>query len=701
MTNRMFFGTTWNKAAACVLLCGVCGLVTGCTTTQFIGPDNSPVAGAALSGVVHGGQNPITGASIQMWTVGTSGYGSAASGLGPTLTTDPVNGTFTYTAHSYTCPTSSSQVYITSQGGNPGLGSGVNNNIMLVAALGSCGNLSSSTNIVINEVSTAAAAFALGQYFTTTFGSGSTDSFGSPVTAEPFLANAMLTAGNLVTLSTGYPVTSTTLTGAGGSVTVTPESTKLLSIANILATCVNSAGGTSGCGTLFADVTPTGGTAPTDTLQAAVYMSLNPTSANATAYPANLQALCGLVTATPVFSSTGGCPGTTPTDWTLGILYTNSTALNDPQNIAADASGNIWVLNHNGTTSASLTELSGGTPASSIQPGTPLVNASTIAGFDFHALQPRNEAIDTAGNVWFVTSSSPAQVIEYVPGGTSVDLVDPTNKGAYGITIDGNNNVFYTHESGSSTYSVMELLGGNTSSVVEYPVYSPGATNQQPEFAALDTSGVLWMTNGSSTSGLEQNIFQMSAYNGAVTGVCTVFPCNVSTTGDTTLTQVYTDVVSATGSVPTLSEPSGIAAGALASVWTANYTGNTVTQMTSATTGTNYGSATSVNKPDYVAVDGVGNVWVTNNGTTSVSEFGSSGSVLSPVNTGTAPFTAVGFLHGGLSAPAGVAVDPSGNVWFAGNNSSTPGVMEIVGAGAPTVTPISLALKNAKVASKP
>jgi hypothetical protein len=707
---------TSSKAAVAALLCCVSALVTGCSTSQFAGSDTTPVAGAALRGTVYGGQNPVTSAAIQLWTVGAGGYGSAAATLGTQLSTDPVTGTFTYSGHPYTCPSGSTQVYITSSGGNPGLGTGTNSNIMLAAALGNCGNLSSSTNIVINEVTTAAAAYALGQYFTPAVGGlSSADSFGAPNTtqAQAGIANAMLTVNNLVTVATGNAVTTATLTSGSNSVTVTPESAKLYSIANILATCVNSAGGTAGCGALFSDVTPTGGAAPTDTLQAAVYMSLNPTSANTTAYPTNLAAICALVTATPAFSSTGGCPGTVPTDWTLGIQYTNSGVLNDPQNAAVDASGNIWVTNHNGTSSASLTELSGGIPATSVLPGTPLVNVSTIGGQSINATQPRNEAIDTNGNVWVTTSSTTAQVVEYNPTTptSSVGLADPTNKAAWGIAIDGSNNVFYTHESGSSTFSVMEFLGGTlaTTSLVEYQVYNPSAI-QEPEYAAIDPSGNLWMTNGSAVAGLEQNIFQMSGYNGST--ACTVFPCNVAS--DSTLIETYTNMTSVTNGVPTLSLPYGIAAGkAGTGVWMANQTGNTVTNMTSTTAGTDYGSGSgvgaSLNKPQYVAIDGVNNVWVSNAATSttsgSASEFVGSGTgvgtILSPVSSGTAPFTATGFTHANITTAEGIAIDPSGNVWIASQSTTSGGVVELVGAAAPTVTPISLALKNTAIGAKP
>jgi sugar lactone lactonase YvrE len=125
--------------------------------------------------------------------------------------------------------------------------------------------------------------------------------------------------------------------------------------------------------------------------------------------------------------------------------------------------------------------------------------------------------------------------------------------------------------------------------------------------------------------------------------------------------------------------------------------------MTSVTVGTNYGSASSVNKPTYVAVDGVGNVWVTNNTSSpgSVTEIVGTGTnigtILSPVSA-TPP---LGFSHAGIASASGIAIDPSGNVWVANAVATTGGVFEIVGAAAPTVTPIALALKNNAVGAKP
>jgi hypothetical protein len=716
------------SAVSAVALTAVALFTSGCTGfTDAVHSDTIPTTGAAIQGIVHGGRQPIVGAHVYLYAVGSGGYGAGATSLlnSSVVTNNPGfegqdgssnyyvitngSGSFTITGD-YPC-TGNPLVYLLASGGNSIDSTGstdANSATMLAAPLGACSSLSSGTTVTINEVTTAATAIALGQFFITSPTAAPTDNIGTSSTNSVGLTNAFATVNNLVNTSTGVAgATTSPLTGSGGSVTVAPETSKLNTIANILAACVNTTGTigspSTNCSNLFSYVKTASGTAPTDTLEAAVYMSLNPTSNNSGGSTTNLAALYTLgQTGTPPFAGVG----TQPTDWTVGILYTDgTTSLLDPQNVAADASGNIWVVNHNSTTTGNLTELS--------PTGSPVLNVSTIGGTSMTALQPRNEAIDTNGNVWIAAATSPGGIFQYNTGTPGSSLVIADSKSPYGIAIDGSNNVFVTHESSSSTYTVYEFLGGNlvaSTSEVQYPPYKVGGTTlQQPEYAAIDTSGNVWMTNGSSTSGLYNNIFQMSAFNGGTGGVCTVFPCNVAS--DSSLAETYTNVPSATGSIPTLNEAWGIAAGPSGVMWTPNTTGLTLTQMTSTTNGTDFGSATSLTAPSYVAVDGAGNVWVSNKSSSpgSVSEFfgtGTSlttpalGAIMSPIS-GTTPFNVVGYSHVGIVQAQGITLDPSGNVWVANQTATTGGVFEIVGAGAPTVTPIALALKNGKVGALP
>lgn len=82
-------------------------LFIGCSTAPSVSP--GVVYDAHISGRVHGGQQPVSGAIIKLYTVGTSADGSASTSLlSQTVTTD-ANGDFTIT-NLYSC-TNATLVY--------------------------------------------------------------------------------------------------------------------------------------------------------------------------------------------------------------------------------------------------------------------------------------------------------------------------------------------------------------------------------------------------------------------------------------------------------------------------------------------------------------------------------------------------------------------------------------------------------------
>lgn len=274
------------------LILAGCGMVTTATTeSNGVAPVAGQRSSAGISGLVHGGQQPVTGAYVQLYAVG-SGFGNGATPLIPTsssgtpdgstqsiIRTDS-NGNFVIT-NDFTCPSSATQVYITAVGGNPGLpGNSTNNtNIALMAALGNCGSLSGSTTIIINEATTVAAVWALQNFINIPFsnnpvsfweGGGSCTKAGSGTAASPYscsssapatgfsisssatntqgLLNAFAQAAILANPYTG------TSPGANTSGTATNvESWNVYGIANILSACVNQSSNNSlsNCSTLL------------------------------------------------------------------------------------------------------------------------------------------------------------------------------------------------------------------------------------------------------------------------------------------------------------------------------------------------------------------------------------------------------------------------------------------------------------------
>jgi hypothetical protein len=320
------------------------------------------VTGLAISGKVHGGQSPVKTSTVNLYAAGTTGYGSAATLLASTST--DTSGNFNITAP-YTCP-SGGQIYITAIQGDSG--SGNNLNLAMMAALGTCPVTSAIVNI--NEVTTVATVWALAPFMT-----GPTN-IGSPSTPQALsgIAAAFADVNTLVNVPTGVTP------GLSAPTNATVPTALIYTLANIIAPCINSAGGTAGqmnnCGSLFTQTTIT--TAPTDTITAAMNIAQHPGT--------NVTNIYGLAATAPPFQ-TG--LSTQPSDFTMAVTFTGN--MSAPSALAADASGNIWIANKTGNT---VTELA--------QNGT-LLSGS---GYVNHLNAPSAVAFDSLNNLWITNSGN-------------------------------------------------------------------------------------------------------------------------------------------------------------------------------------------------------------------------------------------------------------------------------------------------------
>jgi trimeric autotransporter adhesin len=290
----------------------VCGfflssvLLGGCSQNSAV---NEPLVRQSS---VHGGQQPVVGATLQLYAVGTTGDGSAATPLLTQTVISDANGTFSITG-AYTCPSASTLVYITATGGNPGLSVGTNNTaIALMAALGPCGNLLPSTFVSINELSTVAAVWSLAPFMS------SNGSIGSSAADAPTLASLFTLASEYVDVSTGQAP------GLNVPAGLTVPVALLNTLADILSSCVNSAGGVAGdgsaCGTLFIEATPNGLSSPVNVIGAGLNMANFSYS--------NVSNLFGLLTATPPFQPT--LP-TAPLNFIVSLLQSSGLIISPSQ----------------------------------------------------------------------------------------------------------------------------------------------------------------------------------------------------------------------------------------------------------------------------------------------------------------------------------------------------------------------------------
>jgi len=244
------------------------GMLAGCGTGS-LSHDSAitPSAGhGAITGRVHGGQQPISGASILLYAAGTAGTASASRSMLTSPVTTDSNGMFNITGL-YSC-NSGDQVYLVASGGSAG--SGNNSAINLMAALGPCATLLANANttfINVNEVTTVGSVYALANYMTSAANLGSA----SDTASLDGLAASFATTQTMVTVAGGGALATTTGNG------IVPQTT-INSLANSLAACVNStSSGSSACSNLFSDTT-IGGNTPADTLQATLNVAQSPTT---------------------------------------------------------------------------------------------------------------------------------------------------------------------------------------------------------------------------------------------------------------------------------------------------------------------------------------------------------------------------------------------------------------------------------------
>ena len=285
----------WVWVASALTLLASTGL-TGCGNNGY----SYPVPGAHFTGSVIGGQKPVGGSTIQLYAVGNFGDGSPSTALiGATLTTSDGTGTnssipndsnanpgnlnntlpvgsFTIPSHSFTCPAPSTEVYMVSTGGDPGLGTGVNPNLALMTALGQCGNLLPTTYVVMNELTTVSSVAALGGGFASTYSEIAYDDGSSGgINDQAQLVGQLNAVPEYTNTATG------TVPGSALPAGYSASSTAIQTLGDIVAACVNSAGGTASntstpCGSLF-HLAIKSAIAPTNTIDAVINILNQPT----------------------------------------------------------------------------------------------------------------------------------------------------------------------------------------------------------------------------------------------------------------------------------------------------------------------------------------------------------------------------------------------------------------------------------------
>jgi hypothetical protein len=588
-----------------------------CKSTNVTSPSQpaptTNYAVASFSGTVHAGTLPMAGSSVQLFAAGTTGDGSAPTPLlNSPLTTDST-GTFTI-ANSAPCPYSNSVLYLVARGGSAGAVGTPNSAAVMTAVLGQCSALKSGSSVVVDEATTVATAWAMAPFLSTGAQIGATTTNTSGV------AMAAATAMSLVNLATGEaPGTSFPSTG------VAPTA-RLNTLANVLNSCTTFSGpSSSACTQLFSAATASG-SAPANTLDAAMNIAKSP--------GANIAGIYSLSSASTAYlPALSAAPG----DWTIFATYSGG-GMNGPSSLSIDSQGNVWVANYFGI--ASLFSNTGAPVFASGLSGNGLLNSYGGAVDVNDTMWVANEQSTSSvnnglGSVTLLNSagSSPAQ---YTSGGLNFPIaVAFDTSGVAWVVNYGNSHITLMNGSGSP----LSGTTGYTAASLEFP-------------AAVATDSK-----------------------------CNAFVANQS---GNTITRVladgsaFTDYVVGQG-------PTSVAVDSADNVWSANFYANSVGLVSPAGTvlsGSGY-TGGGMNAPRSIAVDGSGNAWVVSEHGPSLAEFSSASSA----NYGTLLSPSSGWgADAKLLEPYSLAIDAAGNIWVSnyGNNTLT----EFIGLAAPVKTPL-------------
>jgi hypothetical protein len=305
---------------------------------------------------------------VQLYAV-AGGYGLLSTPLIETPVLTGAEGQFSISG-TFTCPSASTLVYLAAVGGNPGLAQGTNNEaLVLLAGLGPCGELTPSTDVVINEVTTVAMVYSVLPYMASYTQIGA--AAGGNASA---LANDFVEIDEFVNPQSGLAP------GPALPPNFTEPVATLYTLADIIAACVNSRGGTSGdgspCGNLFAASRPPQGGAPDNTAQAIWSIASVPTN--------NVAELFAMVPPNPPFEPT---LTSAPPDWTLvivpGILLSTES---NPIGINTQQTGTVALAE---AASAGLTvTLASSNAAFTIPQSVPFAKGQSSATFSYTASSP-------------------------------------------------------------------------------------------------------------------------------------------------------------------------------------------------------------------------------------------------------------------------------------------------------------------------
>jgi hypothetical protein len=698
---------------------------------------------ANMGGILHGGPNPIIGATVTLYSTTSNGYGAAATVVATTSTASDGSFNFTLPTATIACPTGE-YAYVSAYSGSTG--SSANNTAsLLMAPIGLCdtfythsgsagayANTYTGAFVWIDEVTTAVSAYSLGNFMTVSNAGAinigapannhATASAATPSAAG--LGHAFQNALNIANTSTGQPYAN--LAGRASTTGGIIPDDEIYLIGNMLQACVNSNGpiaastattndGTT-CGELFSFTTPPqfGAAVPVNTMQAMLNLAKYPAPSVNTWNPTCTAAGSGTTTATTCLfglaAGIGSYPnGITapPPDWTLAIVFPltagkNTTSVTPlctgsgtsscpgityPAYVALDYADNVYTLNWTGSTTT-YTNIVGfafdGTPIfASPEDTTDLLIKTISTDTAGHVIAANNDTTTNVVKIYSATSGATLATLNGTSGlGTlpQATLADPLNN-IYIASSNSGTNLRKAAYSGTSGSPVYTVTQATTGPAPVGAVLQLAFNNRLDLFMETATpNGYILPNTGTVVAGTP---------SAPVYAAAGLLPSNGGLTG-------------------TAANSYGIAANSAGGAYAVTTAGITPIVKSGTGSGTTIVSGSPIALPfinvspfdRYVAVDGLNDV---------ITVDGANGSAPSGIVVySTASSLSLGIYKGCyiISRACGTvsagqvpmysardaAIDSAGDVWVVSGASAN--LTELIGAAAPTWPGLSMGLSG-------
>jgi len=600
------------KALAALASLVLLGILTGCgsgvnpASGDSIPPEDS-YKGLPFIGKVLAGTTPVIGATVQIYAAGATGNGSAPTPLlSGALTT---NSSGAFSVSSYTCPSSTSILYLVATGGQAGTTAPTNAGTVLMTSPGACDTVTSGSAITINELTTVASAYAFSQFL------APGAQLGATATNTSGIALAAGTLANLINPVTGL---APGLAFPSNGTAPTPQ---LDALANVLNACIVGDAASSACSQLYSDATSSA-TRPSNTLDAILNIVRNPA--------ANIAALYALSAGSNAFTPV---PAAAPSDWTLFVNYTGG-GMSNPASAAIDSTGRIWVANYNAV--ASLFANNGAPVFPNGITGNGLCNSFGAAVDGSDRAWIANEAGGCGGNTVTVLTSAGAQAAVYSAGGLNFPI---------SVAIDSSEDAWIV-DYGDSSLTILTNGGTPLSGPNGYDGVSGSTLNFDfPVAVAVDSkrNGYLANVSGDTVTKVAPDGSSFTSFvvgRGpaavAVDGADNVWSANYYGDSVGLLTASGAVLSGSTGYTGGgLDHPQGIAVDGVNNAWAINYrsatnVGGALSELSGASTAnpgtalspaTGYGTDAGIVEGYGIAIDAAGNIWTTSFATDALVEF--------------------------------------------------------------------------------